>query len=882
MSLRRQLSRGLRALVNRSAADRDIADEVEHYLDEAAASFESDGLSPEEARRAARRQLGSATVVREQVRAYGWENVVETTLSDVRHAVRRVRRNPAHALVSALTLALGIGASTAIFSALNPVLFQPLPYPDAGRLMLIWDRQNGSRLDVTFGTFRELIARNHSFESMTVMRPMQPTLTGDGEPERLDGQFVSADFFRVLGVRPALGRDFEASDDAAGSPFVAMISDALWRRRFGSDAGIVGRQIALNETPVTVVGVLPGGFESVLNPAAQIWSPLKYDTALPLTGREWGHHLRLVGRVRRDLDPDRARQELDEIARTRLDEFARPPWAALQDGFIANTLQDELTRSVKPALLAILGAVVLLLTIACVNVTNLLLAQGAERRTELAVRTALGASRSRIIRQLLAETLLLASLGGVLGIALAHGAVSALVAFSPPDLPRLGVIAVDKTVLLFAAGLSTLTGLFVGLLPAFHGFNASVPSGAPQHSVRIASGQQFTRRSLVVVQVSLALVLLVSAGLLLRSLQHLFAMPPGFEPAGLLTMQVQTAGQRFRNTDATHRFFAQALEAVQQMPGVSAAAFTNQLPLTGDADAYGVHFESIPAAAADETHDAYRYAVSPDYFEAMGIRLRAGRVLDAHDLAGAPLAAVINESLARRRLPGLNPIGQRLRIGPDSGPWFTVVGVVGDVTQTSLAVTRSDAVYITPEQWRFADNARWLVVRTRGDAAALAPAVRRAISSIDRDQPIIRVATMDERVRGSAADRRFALLLFEAFAITALILAAVGTYSLLSGSVTERTREIGVRSALGASRSDILALVLRQGLTLTGLGIAIGLAAASITSRALTTLLFGVTALDPATYAAVAALLVIVSVIACAMPAWRAAQVRPSVALRFE
>jgi predicted permease len=565
-----------------------------------------------------------------------------------------------------------------------------------------------------------------------------------------------------------------------------------------------------------------------------------------------------------------------------LPEFARPQWAALRDGFIANPLQDELTRSVRPALFAIAGAVILLLTIAAVNVTNLLLAQGAARRTELAVRTSLGASRSRIIRQLLAETLLLASIGGALGIVLTHTTLDTLVALSPPELPRSGAIAMDGTVLAFTAGLSTLVGLLVGLLPAVRGFFAGVPGGAPQPSMRITSGHQFTRRSLVVVQIALALVLLVGAGLLLRSLQHLFAMPPGFDPVERLTMQVPAAGQRFRDADTTHRFFNQLLESVHQIPGVSAAAFTSQLPLTGDEEAYGVHFESIPAAAADERHDAYRYAVSPGYLEAMGIPLRAGRVLDSHDIAGAPLVAVINESLARRRLPGLDPIGQRLHIGPDSGPWFTVVGVVGDVTQASLAVTRSDAVYITPEQWRFADNARWLVVHAQRDAAALTPAIRRAISAIDRNQPVVRVATMNDRVRASAVDRRFALLLFEAFGITALILAAVGTYSLLSGSVTERTREIGVRSALGASRSNILALVLGQGMTLTVIGIAIGLVSAGIASRVLMTLLFGVTPLDAATYVAVATLMVVVSLVACAVPASRAVRVRPSIALRSE
>jgi putative ABC transport system permease protein len=886
MSLWRQLSRGLRSLVNRPAVDRDIADEVAQYLEEATAAFEASGVSPDEARRAARRQLGSVTAVHEQVRAYGWEHVIETTIADVRHAGRRIRRYPGHAAVAALTLALGIGASAAIFSAVNPVLFQPLPYPDARQLMLIWDGQGGARLDATFGTYREVVARSRSFESLAVMRPTQPTLTGVAEPERLDGQFVSASFFRVLGVRPALGRDFDEADDEAyqpNGPFVAIVSDTLWRRRFSADPALVGKQILLNDIPVTVIGIMPPGFENVLSPTAEIWSTLKYDPALPLNGREWGHHLRFVGRVRANLDPVSATQELDAIARMQLPEYPRPQWASLRDGFIANPLQDELTRSVRPALLAVAGAVILLLTIACVNVTNLLLAQGAARRDEWLIRTSLGASRSRIIRQLLAETLLLASIGGVLGVVLAHTTLDALLALTPPELPRAGAITIDNSVLAFAAGLTMVIGLLVGLLPARHGFNASVPSGAPKPSMRIATGHQLTRRSLVVVQVALALVLLVAAGLLLRSLQHLFAMPPGFNPHELLTMQVQAAGRRFRDPDTTHRFFAQALDAVRQVPGVTAAAFTSQLPLTGDADEWGVHFESVPEAAADEAHDSYRYAISPGYFEAMGIPLRAGRALDAHDDAGAPLAAVINESMAKRRLPGLNPIGQRLHVGPNSGPWFTVVGVVGDITQTSLAITRSDAVYMTAEQWqRFADNARWLVVRADRDAAALTPAVRRALASIDKEQPVVRVATMDERMKISAADRRFALLLFEAFALTALILAAVGTYSLLSGSVTERTREMGIRSALGASRFDILTIVLRQGMTLTGLGIGIGIVGAGIASRALVTLLFGITPLDATTYLGVAALLAGVSLLACALPAWRAARVRPSVALRFE
>jgi putative ABC transport system permease protein len=880
MSWWRQLTRGIRVLLNRTAADRDIADEVEHYLDEATASLEATGLSHEEARRAARLQLGSVTGVREQVREHGWEHVVDTTVTDVRHGIRRLRRSPVFAILGTLTLALGVGASTAIFSAIYPVLFQPLPYPDAGRLMMIWDRQNGTRMNVTFGTYRELIERSRSFESLAVMRPGQVTLTGPAEPERVDGQYVTANYFRVLGVPPALGRDFQESDDRSNSPIVCIISDGLWRRRFSGDPTIAGRQLVLQDIPVTVIGVMPREFENVLSPSAEIWSPLRYDTALPLNGREWGHNLSMVGRVIRGIPLEQARQELDTIAGTTLAEFPRPAWARLAAGFITETLQDDLTRTVRPALFAVLGAVVLLLTIACVNVTNLLLARGVERHAEFAVRSALGASRLRLIRQLLTETVILAAFGGGFGIVLAYLAVDAVVAMSPPELPRVDAIEVDTAALAFALALTTIVGLVIGVVPALHG-SGGVPSGGIQRT-RVTSGHHPTRRALVVVQVALALVLLVGAGLLVRSLQQLFAVPPGFDAAHLLTMQVQTAGQRFRDPNATHRYFAQVLEAVRVLPGVSAAAFTSQLPLTADEGAWGVHFETIPTSAADENHDGYRYAVSPGYFETMAIPLRDGRVLNAHDIAGAPLAAVINESFARRRLPGVNPIGQRLHVGPNSGPWFTVVGVVGDVTQTSLAVRPADAVYMTAEQWRFADNARWLVVRAERDEAALAPAIRRAIWAIDKDQPILRVATMDDRLRVSAADRRFALLLFGTFGVVALVLAAIGTYSLLSGNVTERTREIGVRAALGASRGSILGLVLRQGMTLTGLGIVIGMAGAVVASQALVTLLFGISRLDATTYLGVIALLTGVSAIACGMPAWRAARVPPSLALRSE
>jgi putative ABC transport system permease protein len=387
---------------------------------------------------------------------------------------------------------------------------------------------------------------------------------------------------------------------------------------------------------------------------------------------------------------------------------------------------------------------------------------------------------------------------------------------------------------------------------------------------------------LVIAEVSLALVLLVSSGLLLKSLSRLFAVEAGFDPARLLTMQVQTAGHRFLDDSTTDRFFLNALAAVRKVPGVISAAFTSQLPLSGDLELYGVHFDPRPVNDPGELKGSFRYAVSPGYFETMGIPLRSGRTLAESDRAGAPFVAVISEALARRRLPGLDPIGQRLRIGPPDGPLYTVVGVVGDVKQVTLALSESEAVYTTPEQWGFADNAMSLVVRARGDAAALAPAIRQAIWSVDKDQPVVRTATMDELLATSAAERRFALIVFEAFALAALVLAAAGIYGILAGSVAERTRELGVRAALGASRGMIVELVVRQGLTLTACGVLVGLAGAAAASQVLVSMLFGISPLDPATYLGVIAVLGVVALVACSVPAWRAARVDPATTLRTE
>jgi putative ABC transport system permease protein len=869
----------------------DADEELESFLEARTEDLIARGMDPAGARAEALRRLGGTTLA--DVRHHLYHSATEREArmrfreslhrlgQDVRFALRSLARAPGFSLIAVLTLALGIGASTAIFSAVNPILFEPLPYPHPERILRISDvGPAGSRLDVTFGTYYELAARSRSFEALAVVKPWQPTVTGAGEPERLDGQRVSAGYFRALGVPPALGRDFEPSDDRVRGPKVAILSDGMWRRRFGGDPSIVGSLVTLDDNSYTVIGVMPRAFENVLEPSAALWAPLQYGESFAPTSREWGHHLRLLGRLRPGVEREQAAGELAAIARTPVPEFPRVPWASLDQGLTVSSLQDDVTYGVKPALLAVFGAVILLLTTACVNVTNLLLARGAQRRGEFAVRAALGAGRPRLIRQMLTESVLLAVLGGVLGMVVAALGVRALVVLSPPGVPRLGAIRLDAAVFAFALGVVALTGLVVGLVPALQVSRDSLRVGLQHTSRRTAGGFRSTRGTLVVAEVALALVLLVSAGLLLRSLQRLFAVPVGFEASELLTMQVQTSGHQFDADSVRYRFFEQALDAVRRVPGVAAAAFTSQLPLSGDLDVYGVHFERDRDPA--NLGAALRYAVTPGYFEAMRIPLRRGRLLDAHDVAGAPRAVLINESFASRTFPRGDPIGQRLHFGPDDGQWYAVVGVVGDVKQASLGLVQSDAVYVAPTQWPWVDGLMSLVVRSRGDAAALAPAIKRAIWSVDKDQPIVRVATMHQLVARSAAERRFALIIFEAFGIVALVLAATGIYGVLSGSVAERVREIGVRSALGASRGNILALVVRQGMTLTGLGVVIGLGGAAAASQAIVTLLFGVRQLDAVTYLGVVALLLGVSGIACSVPAWRAARVDPSIALRAE
>jgi putative ABC transport system permease protein len=863
----------------------DIKDELDAHLGMRIEDNIAAGMPADQARHDALLRFGNPSVWQEQVVGADAALTLESIAADVRYGFRQLRTAPGFAVTSILILALAIGGCTAIFSALKPILIDPLPYPNARQIMMLWE-MGTDRLpsDVTFGTFQGIAQRTRSFSAIAVLKPWQPTMIGKDRPERFEGQRVSADYFRTLGVSPLLGRDFRQEDDRLHGPNLVILSDALWRRRFAGDRSIVGREVRLDDDLYTVTGVMPRSFENVLAPSAELWAPLQYDSSLPVDGREWGHHLRMIGRLRPGVSGKRAEDELATILRTLVQLNARgyassggPP-----SGMIVHGLQSDLMQSVKPALLAVFGAMVLLLLMACVNVTNLLLERGAQRSAEFAMRAALGAAQTRLVRQLLTESLLLAVFGSVFGLMIAVAGVRALVWLSPAGLPRVQAMRVDTAVFFFALGITTCIGLLVGLVPALQAARRDLQSGTRHGSRSTVGGRHWTRRGLVAVEVSLATVLLVGTGLLLRSMQHLFAVDPGFAPAQLLTMEVQTSGH-WVDDAARLRFLKQALAAARAVPGAVDAAFTDQLPLSGDFAVYGIEFAHDNNPLGDA---AVRYAVTPGYLETMHIPLRRGRILNEHDTAGSPLAVLINEAFARRKFGLQDPIGQRVRVGLDVGrgdrPWGTIVGVVGNVKQASLGLGDADAFYVATAQWALADSSQTLVVRTRGDAAGLVPAIREAIWSVDGDQAIVRAARMDDLVTASEAERHFVLMLFAAFAAVGLVLAATGIYGVLAGSVSERTREIGVRSALGASRGHILSLVIRQGMTVTVCGILLGLAGAAVARRALAALLFGVGSLDTVTYASVAAVLLLVAALACFLPAYRAVSVNPVEALRAE
>lgn len=802
--------------------------------------------------------------------------------ADLRHAVRLFWRAPAFTALCILTLALGIGAATAIFSVVNPVLLRPLPYPGAERIAMVWERDpNAGRSNVGWQTFRDVTDRARTLESTAALGSWDPTLIGDGttESERLVGQRVTWRYFDVLGTQPALGRGLTEEDDASGAPGVVIMSHTLWKRRYAGDSTIIGRTISLDGTPHEVRGVMGAAFDNVLDPTADLWRPLRYNATQSWACRTC-RHLRMVARTRVGVPMATVAREMDGII---ADLAIENPTSYPVGGGTAVGLQKEVTSAVRPVLFAITGATILILLIVIANVTNLQLARGLRREEEFAIRTALGAGRGRLTQQLLAEGVVFAVLAGVAGVLTAQIALNALLARLPGSLPRLHAVRLDAQTLALAGGFTLLLGLVVGLVPAWRG-SESIPFNALRGSARTtATSRRRARAAFVVTEVALAVMLLVGAGLLARTMVKLLRVNAGFDAGNLLTLQVQATGTAYPDDRSLLAHHDQVRRTVAAVPGVSAVGLASQLPLSGMFDRYGIRAQDRPLANPELAPSADRYLVTPDFLTAMRIPLLRGRTFtEADDDSAATPVVIMSEALAAEIWGSENPIGKRVKVGGPQRPWREVVGVSGNVRHVQLddAVTRQ--VYVPERQWSDVNSQMVLVVRTRGDAPALAPIVRAAVRSVDPSQPIINLATMDEVISRSTAQRRFALLLFAAFGVVALLLASAGIYGVLAGRVAERTREIGLRSALGATPGDIVRMVMREGALLTGVGIVLGVGGALLLSRFLGALLYGVEPADPATLGGVAVVLSVVALVACLVPAMRAIRIDPMAALRAE
>ena len=811
-------------------------------------------------------------------RAKGEERTMRF-ITDLRIAARLLRRSPGFAAVSILTLGLAIGATTAIFSVIEPVLLRPLPYPDPGRLAFIWERdRDGSRDNVGFATIRDYASNARSIERWAAIGSWLPTLSGNGDPERVNGDRVSATYFHTLGVHPALGRDFLPDEDVPGRNQVVILSHGLWQRRFGGDSTLVGRPIAIDGNPMTVVGVMPASFDNVVSPGAEIWRVLGY-TNQPWTCRTC-HHLRMVVRLRAGVEMGAATAELDRIHAQLVQAYPKD-YASV--GSLVVPLQFEATREFRPALMALGVAVLLVLLIAVSNVVNLQLARAVRREEEFAIRTALGAGHMRLLGQLLAEGLLLSALGGVAGVAVALVTIPLLVSRLPAGLPRAGAIHLDIGALALVTALIVLLSLVMGLAPARRrrgDLGVALRSGR-----RLASGgHRATRAGLVVGEVALAVMLLAGAGLIAKSLLRLLSVNIGFEPTHLLSMEINATGPRYRDDQAIYANHRRVLEEVSRLPGVSAVAIANQIPLGGNVDMYGVWDADNPPTNPELVPSGDRYVVSPSYLRVMSIPILSGRAFTEADNADTAVkVALVSAALAQKLWRGQNAIGKRLTIGSPTDPPRTIIGITGNVKHRALDANVTQQWYVPEGQWRQgADNQAVVVVRTPGDPAALAASVRKVIASVDPTQPIVHVATMEQLIAASTAQRRLALVLFAAFAGAALLLAVTGIYGVLAGSVAERTREIGVRSALGATPSQIIGSILEQGGRLAVLGIVLGLIGAIGLTRYLRALLFGIAPDDPVTLVSVVLLIGAVTIAGCLIPAMRAARVDPSRALRSE
>jgi putative ABC transport system permease protein len=866
--------------MRRDRFDRELEEEIRFHLEMKAEEYVAAGMEPREARRAARRQFGNATRLREMSRETWGFDMLETLLQDIRYGARVLAKHKGYTAVAVLTLALGIGANTAIFSVVNAVLLRPLPFAEPEQLVRVFGtsaRRSNFTRPHSYLNFSDLRAQNRTFEGMAAYTGSSSALSGSEAPEQITGVVASGDIFRVLRTKPLMGRLLTPEDEKPGGSSVVVISQGLWQRRFGGDPQIVGRLIRLDGREREVVGVTPADFRfEFVTDATDFWMAI--DPAQSEFQHRGAIFLEAIGRLRPGVPVEQASADLGGVA-SRLEQQYQDSNAGI--GVRLAPAQEELVGDLRPTLLVLLGAVGFVLLIACANVANLTLARAAGRHREIAVRAALGAGRRRIVRQLLTESLLLALAGGLLGLLFALWGVKLLSAFVPENVPRFGETSTDLRVLVFTLAASLLTGLLFGIAPALQSskldLNEALKDGGRSGSD--GHGRRRVRSALIISEVALSLVLLVGAGLLVKSFVKLSNTDPGFNPDRTLTASLSLATVRYDTDEKVADFYRLLVERVRSLPGVESVGAVTPLPLSDNNLSYSFTVVGQPPLPAGQGQSASARVVTPDYFRAQGVPLRAGRIFTEQDKAGAPGAIIVNEAFARRYLAGEDPLGKRLRLSINRIEG-EIVGVVGDIRGASLARPGAPEYYVPEAAAFFGDMT--LVVRTSVDPASVTPTLRQIVAEMDRDQPLYEVRTMDSLVARSVARQRFSMTLIGVFAALAMLLAAVGIFSVMSSLVAQRSHEIGIRIALGAQPRDILSMVVRHGMTLTLFGVALGLAASFALTRLMSGLLYEVSAKDPVVFGGIATLLAAVALAACYVPARRATKVNPLIALRYE